>query len=139
VSAAAGPGSPPAFGAALACIDGRTHEPLVAWIRAHHGVDHVDLVTQPGVDAVLEACSPGGCAELRDRVRVSVDAHRAAVIAVVGHDDCAANPVSPEEHRSQVLAAVEGVRRWDLGPEVVGLWVDREGRVERLDEAGVLN
>jgi hypothetical protein len=125
------------FGAALTCIDGRTHEPVVAWIRQHAGVDHVDLITQPGMDAVLGTCPDAQCAELRGRLQVSIDAHGSRIIAVVGHDDCAANPVPPDQHRQQVRDAVGEVQRWAADTahndtEVVGLWVDQLGQVERI-------
>lgn len=128
---------PTTFGAALTCIDGRTHEPVVAWIRQHAGVDHVDLITQPGMDAVLDTCPDAQCAELRGRLQISMDAHGSQMIAVVGHDDCAANPVPPDRHRQQVREAAGQVQRWAADSahhdtEVVGLWVDENGRVERI-------
>ena len=41
-----------------------------------------------------------------------------------GHYDCAANPVSDEEHIAQVKKAVEEISSWNLGVKVVGVWVD---------------
>lgn len=125
------------FAAALTCIDGRTHGPIVSWIREHSGVDHVDLITQPGMDAVLGTCPEAQCAELRSRLGVSIDAHGSQVVAVVGHDGCAANRVPPDQHRVQVREAVQKVAEWVSGTtgqetEVVGLWVDEKGQVERI-------
>jgi len=43
---------------------------------------------------------------------------------VSGHYDCAANPVSDEEHIAQIKNAVEVISSWNLNAKVVGVWVD---------------
>jgi hypothetical protein len=120
------------FGAAVACIDGRTHEPLTRWIRERTGVRYVDLVTEPGADAALADCPRDTCATIRERLRVSLTAHAPEIVVIAGHDDCAANPVSTLTHRDQVRAAVGEVAGWGLGVPVVGVWIDDDGEVEPI-------
>jgi len=82
------------FGTALNCIDGRTQIPIIKWFKENSNVDYVDLITEPGVDKVL---SQGNWAEIdrvKDKVIISINAHNSNIVAVVGHYDCAANPVS---------------------------------------------
>ena len=125
---------PNPFAVAVTCIDGRTHEPLVRWVRDQFHADHVDLVTQPGADAALSTCSRGVCDGIRERLCVSVTAHASRVVVIAGHDDCAANPVSAEEHRRDIASAVQEVEGWNLGTTVVGVWIDHEGRVSRVTD-----
>lgn len=120
------------FAAAVTCIDGRTHDPLVQWVRQHLGVDHVDLITQPGADAAVSGCPEQVCDGIRERLSVSVVAHASRAAVVAGHDDCAANPVSAAVHRAQIAASVEEIRRWGLGIEVHGLWIESDGTVTRI-------
>jgi carbonic anhydrase len=118
------------FATALACIDGRAHAPVTAWLRATYGVAFVDRVTEPGIDAVLAAGDAIERDSLRRKAALSVTAHGARVIAVVGHHDCAANPGSAEQHRAQIRAAVAEVESWSLPAKVIGLWVNDSWEVE---------
>jgi hypothetical protein len=68
--------------------------------------------------------------EIRSRVAISVEAHGSTVVVIAGHDDCAGNPVSEDEHRRHILRAVERVCSWGFDVTVVGLWVNADWRVE---------
>jgi hypothetical protein len=112
------------FGTALNCIDGRTQIPVIKWLIENFGVDYVDLITEPGMDRVL---SQGPWAEkerIREKVMISITAHNSNVAAVVGHYDCAANPVSWRKHFEDIAASIYIVKSWRLPVTVVGLWVD---------------
>ena len=121
------------FAAAVTCIDGRTHGPLTDWVRERFGVDHVDLITRPGVDATLSDCSGGLCEGIREHLAVSATAHASRVVAIAGHDDCAGNPVPADEHRRQIAEAVGQVRGWELGMDVIGVWIERDGTVTQIE------
>ncbi|MEX2621008.1 MAG: carbonic anhydrase [Egibacteraceae bacterium] len=49
---------PATFATAITCIHGRVHAPVTEWIRQRFGVDHVDLITAPGADAVCAYGAP---------------------------------------------------------------------------------
>lgn len=125
--------TPDPFAVAVTCIDGRTHEPLVRWVRERFHAQHVDLVTQPGADAALARCVSGICDGIRDRMCVSVTAHASRVVVIAGHDDCAANPVSAEEHRRDIVEAVREVQSWGLDASIFGVWIDADGVVSVVD------
>ena len=117
------------FGTALNCIDGRTQIPIINWLKENFGLDYVDLITEPGMDKVL---SQGQWVEneiLREKVIVSITAHNSNVVAVVGHYDCAANPVSDCKHFHDIAVSAYIVKSWGLPVTVVGLWVDESWRV----------
>jgi hypothetical protein len=120
------------FAVAVSCIDGRVHEPLLAWVRERTGVDHVDLVTEPGPDAALADCPTGACDAIRARLSVSLQAHHPNAVVIAGHDDCAANPVDPATHRLHIAAAVHELRSWDHTVPVTGVWVRADGTVEEV-------
>ena len=113
---------------------GRGPPPLTEWVRDRFGVDHVDLLTQPGPDPALCCGDDAAVAHLRDHLGVSTRAHRPGALVVAGHADCAANPVSEAEHRRHLHLALARARAWvPEGLPVVGVWVDHDGRVAEID------
>jgi len=112
------------FGTALNCIDGRTQIPVIKWIKENFGVDYVDLITEPGMDKVLAQDDWLEIESLREKVMISIAAHASTVVAVVGHYDCAANPVSDCRHFKDIVTSTCIVKSWGLPARVVGLWVD---------------
>ncbi len=122
------------FGTAINCMDGRVQEPVIAWLKERYGLDYVDMITEAGPDKAL-AAEPGDVIEsIRRRVGISVTQHGSEVIAVVGHHDCAGNPVSKEAHWQHIEKAVGVVRSWDSDVSVLGLWVDEDWSVEVVTE-----
>ena len=117
------------FGTALNCIDGRTQIPVTNWLKQNFKVDYVDLITEPGMDKVLSQGHWAEILRLRDNVIISITAHNSHVVAVAGHYDCAANPVSDYKHFQDIVASVDVVKSWRLPVRVVGLWVDAFGYV----------
>ncbi len=68
---------------------------------------------------------------LKQKIKISIDKHGSRLIAIVGHHDCAGNPVSPEKHWAHIRKAVEIVKTWNLpSVEVIGLWVNERWEVE---------
>ncbi|MBF8982777.1 hypothetical protein IZY60_04405 [Lutibacter sp. B2] len=117
------------FGTALNCIDGRTQIPVTKWLKENFDVDYVDLITEPGMDKVLSQGQWVEIERLRKKVIISITAHSSNVVAVVGHYDCAANPVSDCKHFWDIVASTYIVKSWGLPVIVVGLWVDKFGCV----------
>lgn len=122
------------FATAINCMDGRTQRPVMDWLTEQFKVDHVDAITDPGVDKILTAGTPEQIESIKNRVLISVNAHGSGYIAIVGHHDCAGNPVSEEEHRRMTKEAVEVVAGWDLPVRVFGLWIGEDWKVEVIHE-----
>lgn len=120
------------FGTAIICIDGRIQGPVAEWLRHTYGLEYVDVITEPGVDREL-AHSWLKTLDLKAKAEISARAHASRVIAVVGHEDCAGNPVSREEHYRHISRAVEVVYGWRIFETVVGLWAPLSGQVELVD------
>ena len=121
------------FGTAINCIDGRTQEPVIDFMKHKYGIDGVDMVTFPGMDGIL---SSSGIADviaiIRNAVSISIEKHGSRIIAVVGHFDCAGNPGNREHHYTHIDKAVQEVSSWNFDVEIVGLYVNDKGQIEQV-------
>jgi len=112
-------------------MDGRVQLPVINWLKENYQADYVDMITQSGpIKLLSENKEPGVVAAIKRCVEISVERHGSCLVAVVGHYDCAGNPVGKEEQLKQIAAAIEVVRGWGVaekGVEVIGLWVDALG------------
>ena len=115
------------FATSISCMDGRIQIPLANWIKENHSVDYVDAITEPGVDKKVSGDSD--LDSIKSKVAISINAHKSGLIVVSGHFDCAGNPVSDEEHSSQIKKSVEVISSWNLGVDVIGVWVDENWKV----------
>lgn len=121
----------PERGTVINCIDGRVQVPVIEYIKERYGCAIVDVVTMPGPDLLLSQSAEQnkiGC--ITEAVGLSRDRNGSRHLAIAGHHDCRANPVTEEVHREQIRGAVS-VLNGLLGEEmlVVGLWVDGDGVV----------
>ncbi len=132
------------FATVINCIDGRAQRPVADWVRVNAQATFVDTATIPGPDKVLTQGPLDRIALLREEVEVSPRAHGSRFVAIAGHHECAANPVSAEEHKRMIRAAVEVIRGWSLRDaegrpaqvRVVGLWVNDSWLVEVVADSG---
>ena len=115
------------FATSISCMDGRIQIPLANWIKENHSVDYVDAITEPGVDKKVAGDSD--LDSIKSKVAISINAHKSGLIVVSGHFDCAGNPVSNEEHSAQIKKSVEVISSWNLGVNVIGVWVDENWKV----------
>jgi len=75
-------------------------------------------------DSVIES--------IKMKANISIHAHKSELIVVSGHHDCAANPVSSEEHIEFIKKGVEAISSWNLGAKVIGVWVDDSWNVNAV-------
>ncbi len=123
------------FVTAINCMDGRVQEPVIAWMKATFAADWVDAITTAG--PLWRLASPKDSRvvdRIQRRVGISVGKHGSKVVAVIGHHDCAGNPVDEATQREQIASALTRIRGWDLGVELLGLWVDSDWIVHRVEE-----
>ena len=57
---------------------------------------------------------------------ISIEKHKSGVIVIVGHHDCAGNPVNEKMHRMQIKKAIQNINNWNSGVPVVGVWLNRD-------------
>ena len=124
------------FGTVVNCMDGRTQLPVNEWMKKTYGVDYVDTITEPGADKAITEGPEWQVASVKARVLISVNAHGSNIVAIVGHHDCAGNPISKSEHIDMTMKAVEIVASWNCGAKIIGLWVDKNWQVEVVGTHG---
>ena len=110
------------FETSVTCMDGRIQLPLAKWIKENYSVDYVDAITEPGIDK--KVAENNELDSIKTKVGISINAHKSQLIVVSGHYDCAGNPVSDEEHISQIKKGVDVISSWNTGAKVIGVWVD---------------
>jgi len=118
------------FVTAINCIDGRVLIPVINWLKASFDAEFVDHITEPGADKALAGGSADVLEAIEQKVLISVNAHSSKTVAVVGHHDCAAHPVSEAQHKQDIVEAMATVKSWNLPVQIVGLWVNSEWQVE---------
>ncbi len=122
-----------AFATAINCMDGRVQHPVAEFLKKKYKVDHVDMITEPGPNELLAANRDKAAIEsVKRRVGISTEKHGSKHIAIVGHHDCAGNPVDKETHLAHIRAAIETVKSWGVKAEVIGLWVDDTWKVSEV-------
>jgi len=122
------------FGTAINCIDGRTQAPVSDWIKENHSVDYVDTITEPGCDKVLLEVDYVKIEHIKSKLLISIKAHNSSLIVIAGHYDCAGNPVSKEEHLTQIKKSINIIKSWNYPVEVIGVWVNDQWKIEQVDE-----
>jgi hypothetical protein len=118
------------FATSVSCIDGRIQIPITNWIKENYSVDYVDTITEPGDDKNIAKDSI--IESIKTKARISINAHKSELIVFSGHYNCAANPVSNEEHIEFIKKGVEMISSWDLGVKVIGVWVDDSWNVNTI-------
>lgn len=122
-----------AFATAINCMDGRVQHPVRDFMQKKYKVDHVDTITEAGPDGILAANQDKLALEsIKRRVEVSTGKHGSKHIAIVGHHDCAGNPVDKEAHLAHIRSAIKTVKSWGVKAEVIGLWVDDKWKVSEV-------
>ena len=121
------------FGTAINCIDGRTQEPVIDFMKQKYNIDGVDMVTFPGVDGVISNQENSDeIAFIRNAVSISIEKHLSRIIAIVGHFDCAGNPGNREHHYAHIQRAVNEVSSWSFHAQVVGFYVNDKKEIEEV-------
>ena len=118
------------FATSVSCMDGRIQIPLTNWIKENFSVDYVDTITEPGIDK--QVADNTDLESIKIKVGISINKHESELIVVSGHYDCAGNPVSNEEHITQIKKGIEVISSWNLGVKVVGVWVDDTWKINTV-------
>ena len=118
------------FATSVSCMDGRIQIPITNWIKENFSVDYVDTITEPGIDKLV--ADNTDLESIKIKVGISINKHESELIVVSGHYDCAGNPVSNEEHITQIKKGIEVISSWNLGVKVVGVWVDDTWKINTV-------
>lgn len=121
------------FVAAINCMDGRVQIPVIKYITKKFEVEYIDMITEPGPNKILaENKDHETIDSIKERVKLSIDKHDSELIAIVGHYDCAGNPVDEEQQIEDIKLAVKNVESWNLGAKIIGLYVNENWKVKKI-------
>lgn len=104
--------------------------PVIDWLKIGFNVQYVDLITEPGANQLLLTGTSSQIYSVREKIQLSLEKHASEVLAVAGHFDCLANPVSKEEHWQQIKESVNLIESWGFWVRVVGLWVNQWSSID---------
>ncbi|MDO8870941.1 MAG: hypothetical protein Q7V10_09385 [Methanobacteriaceae archaeon] len=119
------------FATCLNCIDGRIQFPVLNWIKINYGIPFVDMITEPGIVNIFSDDNEHNKSSLfestLEKVKISLNIHDSNIIFLVGHDDCAGNPESPQVQKNQTKKSVRNLKEIikEINPscKVIGLWI----------------
>ena len=121
------------FCAVINCMDGRVQVPVITYLQQRFQAEYVDSITEPGPIRILaEQQDPVALESILHRLKISVDKHGSEGVAVVGHHDCAGNPVGRDEQMEQIERSLQFLRGRFAGLELIGLWVDEQWKVHEV-------
>jgi hypothetical protein len=121
------------FGTEINCMDGRTQQVVIDHMKQNYNIDGVDMVTFPGADVLFtNGKHSEEIALIRKAVSISTEKHGSRIIAVVGHYDCAGNPVTREHHYMHILMAMHEISSWNLHVQIIGLYVNDKREIEEV-------
>ena len=121
------------FCSAVNCMDGRVQLPVIKYLQNRFNVDYVDTITEAGPDLILSQSKDTITVKtIFDRLDISVEKHNSVGIAIVGHHNCAGNPVPKEDHIKHIQKSVILLRQQYEDLEIIGLWVDANWEVHEI-------
>ena len=121
------------FATAINCMDGRVQIPVFEYIKTIYGVNFVDMITEPGPIRTLSKNREKAIIEsIKKRVEISIAKHNSKLVALVGHHDCAGNPVEQDTQVKQLRMAIKVVDSWKFNAQIIGLWVDKNLEVREV-------
>lgn len=117
------------FATVINCMDGRAVRSVLKYFEDEHDIPYPDMITHPGVDGHFGKWDTEELEKVREKILISVGHHGSRIIAFVGHDECAGNPVSKEEHFRAITQGIDTLSRWDFDTNdsllFLGLWVEK--------------
>ncbi|MDQ0160246.1 carbonic anhydrase [Alkalibacillus sp. S2W] len=120
------------FATAINCMDGRTQEPVINWMKQQYGVDYVDQINEAGPNKALLEGDKTMIDSIKKKLTISNDGHGSKALAIIGHHDCAGNPIDKREKVEQIKQSVALVRSWGYDMDIVGLYVNDQWQVEHV-------
>jgi hypothetical protein len=121
------------FCTAVNCIDGRAQLPVIDFLKARFGVQHVDVLSECGPAQLLALRRDRHAAKLLiERVAFAVKAHDSVGIAVAAHHDCAATPTDDDTQQYHVTRAVNFLAKRFHHLPILGLWLDDSWSVNEV-------
>lgn len=124
------------FFTVVGCMDGRVQDVMEHFGQDNLSAEYPDTITDPGIVGILaDNPSEEVIDDLKARLLISIDRHHSKGILVDGHQECAGNPVTDEEHKRDIKKSVELIKNLIGGKlPVHGIFVVRDGEDWKAEE-----
>jgi hypothetical protein len=91
------------------------------------------MITEPGPIQYLAENTPTAINEsIKNRLNTSITKHGSQLIAVIGHYDCAGNPVDKDTQLTQINNSIKTIKSWGYTATLIGLWIDETWTVHEI-------
>lgn len=121
------------FCTVITCMDGRIQLPVNKYLSEYYNAPYVDTITEAGpIKTLTEQKDIEVLESIYERIEISLKAHKSVGMAVVGHFDCARNPLSAEKQIPQIKESIEFLKKRYSDVEIIGLWVDQNWEVVKV-------
>lgn len=122
------------FCTAINCMDGRVQLPVIHYMKKRTGAVYVDSITDAGpIGFLAENRDNDRIQSVLDRLKISVTSHNSNTLAIVGHHDCAGNPVDKSAQIQQLRASKQLIQHHFQQIRIICLWVNENWDVEEID------
>ncbi len=102
-------------------------------MKTKFDAEHVDMITEAGpIKYLSEQDNEIILNSIYERIDISINKHNSKIIAVVGHQDCARNPLSKMEQIKQINRSIYLLRHKYKNCKIIGLYVNEIWAVEEI-------
>lgn len=119
-------------------MDGRCHEPILAFGQNKFGAKYADTITEAGLVGLLTKNNIDQALlnSIKKKTLLSLEKHHSKGIVVHGHEACAGNPIDDEKHKDDIRKSVRVIKSLVNFPvSVVGVFVKRSSQESSKWEA----
>lgn len=119
------------FFTSIGCMDGRAQEPVLHFGQKRFGAMFADTITEAGLVGLLskKPIDKYLLQSLKKKILISLEKHHSKGIIVHGHEDCAGNSVSDEQHKKDVLKAAKTIGELiQKNTQIIPVFVKRRGK-----------
>lgn len=108
------------FFTSVGCMDGRVQKAANKYASLIFGAEFADTVTKAGLDGLFakDDVDPDLYESVKSMILVSVEKHHSFGIIVHGHENCAGNPVTDEQHKTDIKKSVEVIKKMVEGKDI---------------------
>lgn len=118
------------FATCINCIDGRFQTAIINYIKSKYYINQVDMITFAGADKISSFDS-NKVTYIKSNVEISLNAHNSGLLVLVGHEDCAGNPVTVNNHKNDIIHGINTLKSWKLPfKEYIGLFIHLDNTIE---------
>ena len=121
------------FCTTINCMDGRVQLPVIKYLQQRFNANYVDTITEAGPNLILsEQKNRDAIASILARLNISIERHNSVGVAIVGHHDCAGNPVHKNDQIEHLQKAIQLLQKKYENVEIIGLWINEKWEVQEI-------